>query len=257
MSRSWEREGRRPRIIATIEARMGSSRLPGKVLMDVEGKPALSRLVARLRQCETLDKIVLATSVSSGDDQLVDWAEQEGVEYFRGSEDDVLQRVVDAQAAHDSDIVVEITGDCTLLDPGLVDMGVQTFLANPVECVTNCFKPSYPLGADLMVLDFESLAECARTIDDPVVHEHVSLYIVEHPEIYQVVHLTAPPRWQGPHLRLMLDYPEDLKFIRQVYRRLLPIFGERFGLEEIMALLKEEPGLADINQHCEEKAVRP
>jgi len=225
--------------------------------MDVEGRPALGRLLDRLRQSDRIDKIVLATSTAEADDQLVDWAASESLDCFRGSEDDVLQRVVDAQEAHDSDVVVEITGDCTLLDPQLVDMGIETFLLNPVECVTNCFLPSYPLGADLMVLDFESLADCARTIDDPVVHEHVSLYIVEHPELYRVVHLTAPKRWQGPQLRLMLDYPEDLEFIRQIYRRLLPRYGERFGLEEIMTLIREDPSLPEINIHCEEKAVRP
>lgn len=253
MRRGWEREGRKPNIVATIEARMGSSRLPGKVLMDLHGKPSLTRLLERLRHCQTVDQIVLATSTSPGDDQLVKWAVAEGVEYFRGSEDDVLQRVVDAQRAYDSDIVVEITGDCPLLDPGLVDMGVETFMINDLDCVTNCFKESFPLGADLMVMDFDSLQSCT-SMPEPDYHEHVSLGIIRNPEQFKIVHLTAHPRWQGHEYRFMLDYPEDLLFIQKVYEHLYPVYGSRFGIEEMMELMRREPKLADINRNCGKSA---
>ena len=175
---------------------------------------------------------------------------------YRGSEDDVLQRVVDAHAALKSDIVVEVTGDCPLLCPEVIDMGVATFFANEADVVTNARQPSYPMGADVQVFRSADLAWVAKNITDPAVREHVSLYFYEQSKKYRTIHLMAPPRWHGPRYRLQLDYEEDLQFIRAVYARLEPTHGGVFGLEEIMALLKREPELVAMNIDCEEKAVR-
>jgi spore coat polysaccharide biosynthesis protein SpsF len=245
-----------PRIIASIEARMGSSRLPGKVLADICGQPALTRLVRRLRRCTTLHDIILATSVSPTDDVLAAWAQAEQVPIYRGSEDDVLRRVVAAQRTMAADIVVEITGDCVLLDPDIIDLGVTTFLANDCDVVTNARQPSFPMGVDVQVYRLSALAEVERTVHDAAVREHVSLYFYEHPERYRIVHLCAPRRWYGPSYRLQLDYPEDLRFITEVYGRLAPQYGDAFGLDEIMDVLRREPSLLTINQHCHEKAPR-
>jgi spore coat polysaccharide biosynthesis protein SpsF len=244
------------RVVASIEARMGSSRLPGKVLADVQGVPALTRLLRRLRACRRLDDVVLATSTSSADDALEAWARSESVAVSRGSEDDVLRRVVDAQARMKSDIVVEITGDCPLLDPELVDLAVETFFANACDVVTNVRVPSFPQGADFQVFRQRDLAHVADTIDDPAVREHVSMYFYEHPERYRIIHVLAPSALRAPDLRLQLDYPEDLEFIREVYARLEPTLGGTFGVPAILDLLKREPALARINADCEEKPVR-
>src|SRR6266851_10076426 len=134
----------RPRIVASIEARMRSSRLPGKVLADINGVPALTRLVRRLRRCHLLDDVVLATTVNTADGALVEWAEANGVAAYRGSEEDVLARVVEAHRQMGSDVVVEVTGDCTLLDPEIIDLGVATYLANRCDVVTNVRNPSFP-----------------------------------------------------------------------------------------------------------------
>ena len=235
---------------------MGSSRFPGKALAEVCGQPALTRLLRRLRRSERLDGIVLATSTEPADDALEAWARSEGVDCYRGSEDDVLLRVVEAQASMRSDVVVEITGDCVLLDPEVIDLGIVTFLENDCDVVTNVRKLSYPMGADVQVFRLGDLEDVARTVDDPAVREHVSLYFYEHPERYRVMHLFAPARWRAPHYRFMLDYPEDLQFIREVYGRLGPTCGEAFGVEEIMGLLRAEPSLAEINAHCVNKPVR-
>jgi len=246
-----------PRIVASIEARMGSSRLPGKVLKDINGKPALWRLVDRLRQCRTLDDIVVATSIAPGDDVLAAWCGEHDVPCHRGSEDDVLNRVVGAHKFTASDIVVEITGDCPLTDPEIVDMGVETFLAHHVDVVTNCGPTlTWPMGQYVQVFPLALLDEVDRTIKDPAVHEHVSLYFYEHPERYRIIEMIAPRRWQRPTWRFQLDYPEDLEFQNQVYRWLEPAFGPYFGTEEIVALLRREPQLVDINIRCEEKAAR-
>lgn len=245
-----------PKVVATVEARMESSRLPGKMLMSVNGTPAIVRLLRRLALCRRVDEIVLATAVSSSCDVLEEVARGEGVKCFRGSEDDVLQRVVDAQRSAESDIVVEINGDCILLDPDIVDMGVLTFLENDCDVVSNCRKPGYPSGFGVQVFRFADLDEVAKTIDDPPVREHVSLYFYEHPEKYRCIHLYPTIRHHAPDKRFQLDYQEDLDFINAIYERLEPRYGDAFGLDEIMKLLADEPHLYDLNQHCLERSAR-
>lgn len=246
----------KPRIVASVEARMGSSRLPGKVLMDINGRPSLSRLLARLRACRLLDDIVIATSIDPRDDAIAAWAKSEGAAVFRGSEDDVLQRVIEAQQFMKSDIVVEVTGDCPLLSAHVIDLGIETFFANDVDVVTNARVPSYPMGADVQVFRTKDLAWVADNITDAAVREHVSLYFYENPAKYRVINMVAPLRWQGPRVRLQLDYEEDLRFIREIYTKLEPRFGATFDLDEIMDLLRREPELVNINIDCEEKAAR-
>jgi spore coat polysaccharide biosynthesis protein SpsF len=241
------------RIIASIEARMGSSRLPGKVLADVNGKPALSRLLNRLRCCELLDGIVLATSTDPKDDAVVSWAQSEGIHYHRGSEDDVLLRVVQAQQKMNSDVVVEVCGDMMLLDYELIDLGIRTFEENDCDVVTTTCKPSYPVGADVLVFGLKDLIWVQENIFEPQIREHVSLYFFQHPEKYRIINLIAPKRFRAPDKRFVLDYPEDLEFIRAVYRRLEPEYGDSFGIAEILELLKKEPELAGINRHIVEK----
>lgn len=245
-----------PRVVASIEARMGSSRLPGKVLMPIGGIPAVELLVRRLRRCEAIDGIVLATSTSKADDALAAWADEAKVPVFRGSEQDVLGRVVGAHRQEGSDIVVELTGDCPFTDPEVVDLGVRTFLANDADVVSTTWKPSYPMGIDVQVFRRAALEEVARTVHDPAVREHVSLHFYEHPEQYRILHLTAPARWRDPEARLVLDYPGDLALLRAVHQRLAPVHGDAYGTADILGLLRREPTLRDLNRDCEERPVR-
>ncbi|MCP4160212.1 MAG: hypothetical protein GY760_09080 [Deltaproteobacteria bacterium] len=242
-------EIKKPRVIASIEARMGSSRLPGKVLADVCGQPSLTRLLRRLRRCKTLDGIILATSILPKDDPLEEWAKSENLIIHRGSEEDVILRVVEAQKKMKSDVVVEITGDCTLLDPEIIDMGVTTFLENDCDVLLSA-PEQYPGGMDVLVYNYEILEENEKTQFDPLIREHVAYYIVRHPEIYKTLKLYPPERWKAPEYRFMLDYPEDLEFIRKVYKRLEPLFGDEFGIEEIISLVGQEPDLLEINRYC-------
>jgi spore coat polysaccharide biosynthesis protein SpsF len=244
------------KVVASIEARMGSSRLPGKVLADIHGRPALGRLVDRLRRCRTIDDLVLATSVSSADDALEAWGRSEGLAVHRGSEDDVLARVVGAQKMMSADVVVEVTGDCPLLDPDVIDLGVDTFFANDCDVVTNARVPSYPQGADVQVFRLDALVDVAARIDDPAVREHVSLHFYENSARYRIIHLLADRTQRSPELRLQLDYEQDLVFIREIYARLLPTCGAEFGVREILGLLAREPMLRLINANCVEKPVR-
>ncbi len=245
-----------PRVIASIEARMASSRLPGKVMMDVHGRPVIARIVDRLRRCRRIHGIVLATTTNSTDDVLSTWSKAAGVACHRGSDRDVLQRVVDAQHSMNSDIVVEVCGDTPLLDPGVIDRAVETFLDDDCDVVSNTWTPSFPQGIDAQVFRLSALEDVAATIDDPAVREHVSLYFYEHPERYRIHHLTAPPKWQAPELRLQLDYAEDLSFITRIYQRLEPAHGGTFGIDRVLELLAREPALAEINRHCRERPAR-
>lgn len=244
------------RVVASIEARIGSSRLPGKVLMDICGRPALGRIIDRLRACSTVDDIVLATTTSSRDDILESWGRSEGVAVFRGSEEDVLDRVVGAQRFMGSDIVVEVTGDCPLIDPKIIDLGVETFFANSCDVVTNARVASFPQGADVQVFRLDLLADVASRIFDSAVREHVSLYFYENPSLYRIIHLMADHSHKCSDLRLQLDYQEDLDLIRQIYSRLIPKYGVLFSVPEILKLLEREPSLRHINAHCAEKALR-
>jgi spore coat polysaccharide biosynthesis protein SpsF len=246
----------KPRVVASVEARMGSSRLPGKMLADVAGRPALARVLDRLARATTLDAVVVATTTRREDDPLVQAAEDAGVSCFRGSEDDVLARVVGAHRMMGTDVVVEVTGDCTLIDPEVIDLGVETFLANQVDVVANVARPSFPMGVDVQVFRLAALAEVEASIRDPAVREHVSLFFYENPQRYRIHHLVAAKRYRAPELRLQLDYPEDLELIRQIYRRLQPRYGDAFGTPEILDLLAAEPALTEINRHCEEKPAR-
>ncbi|MBG0776947.1 MAG: glycosyltransferase family protein [Desulfovibrionaceae bacterium] len=244
------------RVIASIEARMGASRLPGKMLADLAGKPAITRLYERLRRCAEVDDVILATTANPADDALAEWAARHGVAVHRGSEDDVLLRVVEAQRAMDGDIVLEMFGDMPLIDPELVDWGIRTFRANACDVLTTTTVPSFPVGQDVVLFRLADLEWVARNIDDPAVREHVSLYFFEHPERYAIQHLVAPPRLHRPDCRLVLDYPEDLELIRRVYERLGHLDQGCFGLEAVLDLLRREPELAAVNSGCEEKAPR-
>lgn len=245
------------RVVASIEARMGSSRLPGKVLMDVNGRPALSRLLDRLRAVSSLDDVVLATTDAKTDDALAAWAAENRVKCYRGSEEDVLNRVVEAQHLAGGTVVVEVTGDCTLLCPDVIELGIATYFANDCDIVSNCGRvQTFPMGADVQVFSLALLEEVERTVRDPAVREHVSLYFYENPDRYRLINLVAPPQWQIPGCRLQLDYREDHSFISQVYAALEPSEGPVFGLDKIAALLRRRPELLEINRYCEEKAPR-
>jgi len=235
---------------------MGSSRFPGKVLADIHGKPALSRLLERLRVCRMLDDIVIATSVDRTDDAIEAWAKSEGVAVYRGSEDDVLQRVVEAQRSRGADTVVEITGDATLTDPAIVDLAVETYRTNDCDVVSTAWMKSYPIGIDAQVFPLAVLDEVARTVCDAPVREHVSLYFYENPERYRIINLTAPVAAREPELRLTLDYREDQTMLTAIFAELEPQHGGCFGVAEVVSLLRASPDLLGQTQSLAIKAVR-
>ena len=234
------------RIVATIEARMASTRLPGKVLAEAEGKPMLALMVERLRRVPALDEIVIATTVNAGDDKVEALARQLGVGCWRGSEEDVLLRVLDAARAHRADVIVELTGDCPLIDPAIVSRVIDAYCGAGVDYVSNVLQRSYPIGMDTQVFATEVLADVARRTQDPFDHEHVSVYIYRHPEIYRLLNVAAPAAETRPEQRLTLDTPEDLALIRAVFAALRPR-DQAFSLAQMLAFLDANPEIARVN----------
>ncbi len=229
------------RVVASIEARMGASRLPGKVLMDIAGKPALGRMLDRVRQATTLDSIVIATSDAASDDAIAGWAGGEGIEVFRGSEDNVLERVLQAHRMMCSDIVVELCGDCPLIDPDVIDRAVSRFRKGDCDIVTTTAPQSYPEGLDVEVFALSALEDvAARCGDDPKVREHVSSDFYSDKERWRLVSLKAPEPLHRPELRLLLDWPEDHIFLSAICNRLDDEHGANYTTAELIALIDAE-----------------
>lgn len=207
------------RVIGTIEARMGSTRLPGKTLAPLyNGMPLLECVVRRFRACHTLDDVVVATTVERGDDAIAEWCAENGVSVFRGSEEDVLARVVGAARQYDADAIVQMGADSAYLDYQLIDRLVGQYRDGQFDYVCNDLRLTYPLGIYGHVVRVEKLAELSQRKDlSDKDRSDVVRYIWEHPESYAIASIEAPPELGCPGLRLTVDYPEDMQQARDVY----------------------------------------
>jgi len=229
------------RVVASIEARMGASRLPGKVLMDLAGRPALSRMLDRVRRATTLDGIVIATSDAASDDAIERWAEAEGAAVFRGSEGNVLDRVLQAHRAQRSDVVVELCGDCPLIDPEVVDRAVTRFSEGDCDIVTTTAPQSYPEGLDVEVFRLAALEDIAlRCGDEPETREHVSSEFYRDRARWRLVSLRAPDPLHRPELRLLLDWPADHAFLSTLCERLDDVHGADFTTADVLDMIDIE-----------------
>jgi len=243
------------KIGCIIEARMTSTRLPGKVLMDIVGKPAILRQIERIRRSRFIDSIIVATTVNATDDVLVELLEKENIPYYRGSEEDVLGRVAEAAAFFNLDVVVEITGDCPLVDITESDRVIERYLEGGFDLVSNNLLRTYPIGIDTLAVANRVLQEAARSTDDPAHHEHVCLYLYENPFDYSFSNIEAPPFLRDAKLRMTLDTKEDYEFICKIYEELYPQKAD-FNLYDMMKLLNRKPELRAINNSIIHKKVR-
>jgi spore coat polysaccharide biosynthesis protein SpsF len=235
------------RVVAIIEARMTSSRLPGKMMMPIGGRPSLQVLVERLRQAPGLAGIVVATTGNASDDGMVTLCERLHVPCFRGSEEDVLGRVLGAARFSRADVIVEITGDCTLIDPSIVQECIDAYMKNDVDFVANCVeRPHYPPGMDARIFSTDVLAEVDSFTKDPGDREHVSLYIWEHPERYKLLYLRPPEDLAWPDKFIALDTKDDLEMLRRIYDALSPK-NPFFSAHDIVAYLRANPEVSRLN----------
>lgn len=246
---------RRGPIWAVVAARMTSSRLPGKVLLPLAGRPALAHLIARLRRSRYLDGVVIATAAHAANDPIRACAAAAHVPVFSGSEDDVLDRTLQAAQSVGAEVIVQVTGDCPLIDPAVVDRAIDAYLQHRPDYACNRLPETYPNGLDTEVFATALLAEVATVTDDPPDREHVSLYLYEHPERYTLLNVPAPPGHHWPGLRLTLDTWEDYQVIRAIFDALFPANPD-FGLTEILDWLRAHPQWVLVNHDVKQKPVR-
>lgn len=230
----------RGRTIAIVQARMTSTRLPGKVLVPLMGAPMILRQLERLERARSLDGIVVATSTDSSDDELV--AVLQGADHavVRGALDDVLTRFKAAIDASQAEVVVRITADCPLISPRVLDEVVGAFHASAADYVSNTLVPTYPDGLDVEVVTANALRTVCSTSRDSAEREHVTLGVYRYPERFSVVNVPDASGSDHSDLRWTVDTPDDLAFVRNVYAELYP--GKpTFEYSDILALLERNP----------------
>lgn len=232
---------------------MNSSRLPGKVLLPLVGKPVLQHLIERLQCSVYLDEICVATTTDAADDALEVLAKNLGVTCFRGSEADVLGRVLGAAQSVGANIIVEITGDCPAIDHRVVDRGIEEFFSHTVDYVANNLMPTYPTGGfEVQVFRTDLLAKVAAQTRDPIDRTHVSYYIYQHPEKYRLHNFAASPEATAPDLRVVLDEKADYDVISAVFEALYPVKPD-FSAEDVVQYLRTHPEVAARNKHVKGK----
>jgi len=244
------------KVIATIEARMGSSRLPGKVLFPANGKPMLQHMVERVQKSALVDEVVIATVKGKDNDPIVDLAESLGIPYYRGSEDNVLLRVVEAARSRQADVIVQLTGDCPLIDPDLIDECVETFMGNNWDYVANELIRSYPIGFDVAVMSVDLLASTVHKLDlSERDKEHVTTYIVDRPDEYRLLNVKARSHLDHPELEVTLDTSEDYKLLRQIIEKLSPEKPD-FKAADVINYLLDYPEVARLNESVIRKSKK-
>lgn len=236
----------KPKVVACIQARMGATRFPGKVLADIAGHPMLWHVISRVRMARSADQVVVVTSNEPADNAIADFCIQNGIECFRGSETDVLDRFYQAAKRYGADAVVRITADCPLIDPEVVDRVVNTYLEGRYDYVSNTLRLTYPDGLDAEVFSFAALETTWREAELPSDREHVTPRIRTSGR-FRIHNVANEVDLSARDLRWTVDDPIDLDFVRAVYSRL---GGEQqfFGQVEVLRLLDMEPSLMEINK---------
>lgn len=239
-------------IVAIVQARMGSTRLPGKVLRDLDGASVLARCVERLAQARSLAGIVIATTIEPEDDAIVDEADRLDVDCFRGSPSDVLSRYHGAAYEAEADVIVRVTSDCPLIDPGVVD-AVVAKLTPDVDYASNTHDiRSFPRGLDCEAMHRDTLERMARMARSPAAREHVTVFVREQPALFRTAQLVSPT--DDSDLRWTVDTDADLLLVRTLY--------ERFGLatlrpyRELVDAVRADPTLLAINSDIPQKDWR-
>ena len=230
------------KVVAIVQARMGSTRLPGKVMKPILSTPMIEILLHRLSKAQEINQIVVATSKNRKNDALDDHVSKLGFDVIRGSEDDVLQRFVDTARYTNADVIVRITGDCPLVDPGLVDTCVVEFKKRDLDYLSNINPPTYPDGLDIEVFTKEAIARCLKLADTPADHEHVTSFIRSNDLFrkYSLPHLV-----DLSHLRWTVDEPDDFEVVSAVFEHFAP--NIEFSWLDVLKLVEDKPQIFDKN----------
>lgn len=237
--------------VAIIQARMTSTRFPGKILMDLAGQPMLAQQLGRLRPCQMLDELVIATTANATDDPVVKLARHEGIRYYRGSEEDVLSRYVGAAREASAEIVIRLTADCPLIDAEVVDLVVSELVSHTESCdyAGNVLQRTYPRGLDVEAFSLRALEECDRQAKSPSSREHVTLVIrQEKPELFRCRSVVDSE--DNSDLRWTVDTQTDLDLVRAIYKGLdLP--RTRRTYRDTVSFVRSHPELMAMNNGIE------
>ena len=232
-------------VTGILQARMGSSRLAGKVLLNVlDNKPMLALQIERLLRSKCIDKLVIATTINSNDDPIEQLVLNLGLDCYRGSEEDVLDRYYQAAILFQADYVVRLTGDDPLSDPVLIDEMINKIKDSDYDAVTNTIQPTYPEGLDVSVVKFSALEESWKNAKLSSQREHVTPYIFDNEDKFQVYHYKQVKDYSS--MRWTVDYNEDLNFITAIYESLYSK-NSNFTTQNIYDLLETSPELKEIN----------
>jgi spore coat polysaccharide biosynthesis protein SpsF len=261
----------KPRVIAIIQGRMNSSRLPGKILADIAGQPMLQRVFIRTSRSATVTETIFATTTDASDDPVAEYCDFSGIPFRRGSQFDVLDRYYQPAKQAEADIVVRITADCPVIDPNLIDDVVNTLLEDEYDFVCNRLPPpyhrTYPIGLDVEACTFKVLEKAWKEAKEPQHREHAMPYLYEgvqlthqsrtletgaSPRGFKVALLHHPTDFGG--YRWTVDTPEDLEFMRQVYSHFNG--HDDFSWKEVLDLVQNEPQLMQINAGVQHKTLK-
>ena len=232
-------------IAFIVEARMSSTRLPGKVFLRVNNKPIIKYLIERLKRVKKVKKIILATTKNKVDNVLVDFAKKNKLKHFRGSEERVLERVYFAAKKFKIDAIISITADCPLIDVSIIDQCLKIFLKNKIDFLTNSHFRSYPDGMDVQIFKFQTLKKALKLAKTKKDYEHTTYVMRKNPGKFNTLHIFAPENLNYPKLGLTLDEIEDYKFIKKIIKSFKKNY--LFSCQEIINLLKKRKNLLKIN----------
>ena len=233
------------RTVCIIQARLASTRLPGKVLVDIAGKPMLAHVIERAAAVAGVDEVVVATTSAEEDREVCEAARKHGARPFAGSPADVLDRFYRAACEFQADSVVRVTADCPLLDPVVGSRVSERFTRGDLDYCSNILPPTYPDGLDVEVVSFATLERMWREADLPSDREHVTTYIRTRPARFRTASVEA--RVDLSALRWTVDEPDDLRFVREVFRHLAAGPGELPGFDAVLRVVREHPELAKLN----------
>lgn len=239
------------RTVAIVQARMGSTRLPGKVLLDIGGQPMLTRVLRRLSRA-TLDEIVVATVAEDASEPIIDLCQKLGVGTYTGSELDVLDRYYQAARKNGADRIVRIMSDCPVIDPDVVNETIATFTTSNVDYASNTVTRTYPRGLDTEIMSFSTLERAWQEANQNYERVHVTPYIYEHPTSFRIREILHPS--DQSHYRWTVDTPEDLRLLRKIYAH----FGNSdiFSWHDIVLLMKQQPHLYSVNAAIKHKHLQ-
>jgi spore coat polysaccharide biosynthesis protein SpsF len=230
-------------IVAIIQARLGSTRTPGKTMKLIADKPLLEYSVERAKQARYVDKVIVATTTSDKDNLISEWCKEKGIASFRGSEDDVLDRYFQTASYFKADIIVRITSDCPFVDPQIIDLLILTLKVFGADYASNRIKKrTWPHGLDTEIFTYEALNNAWKDAREEREREHVTPYIIGHPELFKLIEV--PLEEDLSRYRLTVDYPEDLEFTRIIVEK---YNANKMNWREIIDFLKKYPELVEIN----------